>query len=208
MNRKWIITILMLAVVMVLSLAGGKWSSASAAGTVPTVPTVPPKTHHGGGDGGGKPDETYWVEIPPLSAPVDPVTSTDIIYPGWGGVTYGVGSACNVGAVSIFRLDAKHVPNREQLFFHREILEVRYYEKGFWVETPPCGPVTVSFDLYFFERFIYNLNPDKVGIFVYDDAKNQWNKCTDMKMTNDGTFGRISCQAQQSGFFAVGYSAN
>ncbi|MDR3574733.1 MAG: hypothetical protein P4L50_12780 [Anaerolineaceae bacterium] len=205
MNKKWIITILMVACVMALSLVGGKWSRASA-DSIPTIPTIPTKAPHGGGGGGGS-TTTVVTPPPPVMGPVGPTINSDIFYPGWGGVTYGIGSACNVGAVSIFRLDATKVPNRQQLFFHREILEVRYYEGGAWVLKPPCGPITVYFDLYYFEKFFYGLSPDKVGIFMYDVASQKWNKCTDMKMIDNGAFGRISCTANQSGFFAVGYAA-
>ena len=203
MSKKWVLTILMVTDVVALYLIGGKWSRAFADNTVPTIPTNM-HYHHGGE---GEQDMQVWTPPPPVSGPVDPRTSKDIFYPGWGGVAYGVGAVCNAGDVNIFRLDAKHVPDLQQLFFDREILDVRNYEKGVLVQTPPCASVMVYFDLYYFERFIYNQNPNRVAIFMYDEIKNQWNKCANMALTDNGANGRLSCQAPQSGFFAVGYSA-
>ncbi len=209
-NRKPLVTTLIVGVMLVLVVLGGVWSSTSAQNTVPThrppTPTPLPGDLTGQfGEGTclrgklatDKELDLFFMRYPQKFLDVR-----------WGGVQNPAGSACQEAVEMICTIPVRFLPQRGQLNYYREGLEVRQFVKGKLDETESCAPKAVYFELTGYERYMYDHNNDRIGFFIYNPENKTWESCPDLTFDADaGDHGRLVCNTTQWGFFALGWPA-
>jgi hypothetical protein len=208
--KKWMGAIFCLALVLLLSLFGGQWENVNA-GTVPTLrnntlPTAaatvkPLPTAAPAGPAGAR-------RLPVLAtsrAKIDPTSGGEAVFSGWGGVK----SDGNVGAGAV-TLDAakvavQYAPMRQQLYFHRPVLDVRVLDDKGKVVPELTSNLTIYFDLTSLERRVYNGWPQEINIYWFNEQSKNWELCPDVKVEDNKANGRMTCTLKAQGTFALGW---
>lgn len=225
MRTKSVVIPVVVGLILGLALLGKTWSLGGAsvkAQTVPTVPTTVPTTiptiptaePGKPGDHDEKPTPTAELaKMRCIYGKLTPEKQLDLFFPlknrsleNWGGSINPINSACSEAIETLCIVPVHLLPQRPQLFYHREALAVWQTIKGKLDKTPSCKDKTIYFDLTRAERVLYDKDQLKIGIFWYNEAEKQWQPCVDTQLDpKSGSCGRLSCQSHEWGYFALGW---
>lgn len=195
--------------VLVLAFFASNWQNTFAQ-TVPTVPTVPtakstqPTDHDK--DTPTPPAPTQ-ESIEKICFPVGPAMPNKGTLKDLAGADFPGQSACVDGNICLFKIPVSMAPERSQLYFHEEVMQVKFYVKGVSVKEPPCGSYNVFFILNSWTRPYYKQNPEKVQLYWYDPVKTLWTQLPSALEEKNGEFGSLNSRPAQWGFYALGFSA-
>lgn len=124
----------------------------------------------------------------------------------WGGVINPPGTACDEAVEIVCKIPVRYLPQRSQLNYWREALEVRQYVKGVVDDSQSCRPKKVYFELTWYERWVHDKMPERFGFFWFNPNKKEWQSCEDVSFEPEvGKYGRISCSTLEWGYFTLGW---
>lgn len=209
-------------VILALGLLGGVWSHTFAQGTGPTIPTVPtvptvsPAPQPTATKMPGDLPEPF-PKITCIGASISPAKEVDLFelrFPNtrstarWGGVLNSSGSACQEAYEVYCIVPVRYLPERAQLHYYRQGVQVFQKIDGKVDSTPSCSPKLIYFDLSAYERFMYDHFKDRFGFFNYNPETHTWDACPEVIFDKEaGLHGRLSCRTINWGFFAIGWQA-
>ena len=124
----------------------------------------------------------------------------------WGGVNFGFCGNFPKALIRLYQVPVESLKQSSQLNYHRQGMLVQFIAKN-RIYSSNCS-YKVSFNLTRNERFIYNnyKNQNRIGIYWFNNKEKNWETC--LKVTFDdqqGLYGRMSCETNNTGYFALGW---
>ena len=221
MQRKDTVFFMLFTTLVILALLGGNWGETQAGNTIPTerpptqviptdIPAVlttpPPKSS----SSSSKITSSTPIPAMPrsryLADSISKIPEEGMGFSNFAGIIPPAAWDKEIGWIQLVAMPANYAPERSQLYFQTEALQIRYYTpSGTYIKNPGLT-MTVYYQLSVVTHWYYDNRPERLNLLWYNPTTELWEDTGIAPTLNEevGKYGALEYPVSETGYYVLG----